>query len=623
MAGWPAHPFRARRSPPVVIFGQRIKALSGQLSPAAPGAVAEPAPAPRAGEELDRGLGRGLAQLAARPMLRTAALLILCLLLFLPGFFAIPPIDRDEARYAQASKQMLESGDLVDIRFQDEPRHKKPVGIYWLQVASVGALGPEFRETIWAYRLPSLGGALIVVLLLPWAGAGLVGREAALLGAVMIAACVLLGVEARLAKTDAVLLATVVVAQGALARLYLTEDEGFWPWPALFWAALGAGMLIKGPIAPMVSGGTILALLLIERRAVWLRRLRPVPGIPLAALIVLPWLIAILWFSESGLDGEDIRRDFLDKIWSGQESHGAPPGTYLLAFWATFWPFSLLTGLALPWIWRHRREPGVRFCLAWIVPTWLAFELAVTKLPHYVLPTYPAIALLTAAALLDRFGLPAGHRPKRWWLVPMALFALVALALAITPAALVFALESWIDLVAVVGGLLAVVLAAFALRSVFALRPHRALALLLGAGLVTYATAFGRVLPELDRLWIAPRVAQAVAEHRPCPQSRLASTGFREPSLVLLTGTDTHLTDGAGAAAFLLADRCHLALVGHRQAGDFERVLAESGGGAVALARIEGFNFNGGNRLDLTLYAQGGGGSAPLLPSVERRPGQG
>src|SRR5262245_26590843 len=64
-----------------------------------------------------------------------AVLLVVALLSFLPGFFSIPPIDRDEARFAQATKQMLENGDYVDIRFQDEVRYKKPVGIYWLQAA--------------------------------------------------------------------------------------------------------------------------------------------------------------------------------------------------------------------------------------------------------------------------------------------------------------------------------------------------------------------------------------------------------------------------------------------------------------------------------------------------------
>src|SRR5881227_1934579 len=100
-------------------------------------------------------------------------LLAVALLGFLPGFSNIPPIDRDEARFAQATKQMIESGDYVDIRFQDEVRYKKPVGIYWLQAAAVraaeglGASDP--RTTIWLYRLPSLLGAIGAVLLTYWA----------------------------------------------------------------------------------------------------------------------------------------------------------------------------------------------------------------------------------------------------------------------------------------------------------------------------------------------------------------------------------------------------------------------------------------------------------------------
>ena len=80
----------------------------------------------------------GVLDFAAASHARAVAFLLLCgLLLFLPGFFNIPPIDRDEARFAQATKQMVESGDFVDIRFQDDVRYKKPVGIYWLQAAVV------------------------------------------------------------------------------------------------------------------------------------------------------------------------------------------------------------------------------------------------------------------------------------------------------------------------------------------------------------------------------------------------------------------------------------------------------------------------------------------------------
>ena len=69
-----------------------------------------------------------------------ALLALLCLAIFLPGLASVPPLDRDEPRFAEASRQMLESGDFVNIRFQDEPRLKKPVGIYWLQVGKCGAL---------------------------------------------------------------------------------------------------------------------------------------------------------------------------------------------------------------------------------------------------------------------------------------------------------------------------------------------------------------------------------------------------------------------------------------------------------------------------------------------------
>ena len=111
--------------------------------------------------------------------------------------------------------------------------------------------------------------------------------------------------EAHLAKTDAVLLATVVLAQGSLARAYLAQgDERPSLWVVLgFWVGLGLGILVKGPIVVMVAGLTILALVIVDRRGGWLMNLRPAIGLPVAAAIVLPWFIAILW-----LAGRDFRR---------------------------------------------------------------------------------------------------------------------------------------------------------------------------------------------------------------------------------------------------------------------------------------------------------------------------
>src|SRR5216117_3695291 len=146
-------------------------------------------------------------------------LLVVALLGFLPGFSSIPPVDRDEARFAQATRQMVESGEYVDIRFQDEVRYKKPVGIYWLQagvVKTASALGfPHALTTIWLYRIPSLIGATAAVLLTYWAALAFISRRAAVLAGLMMASCVLLGVERLIAKTDAMLLMTVVAAMGA------------------------------------------------------------------------------------------------------------------------------------------------------------------------------------------------------------------------------------------------------------------------------------------------------------------------------------------------------------------------------------------------------------------------
>ena len=111
----------------------------------------------------------------------------------------------------------------------------------------------------------------------------------------------------------------------------------------------------------------------------------------------------------------------LAKMTSGQEAHGAPPGYYLLLFWVTFWPGAVLAGLAAPAVWKARHEPGARFLLAWLIPSWLVFEAVMTKLPHYVLPLYPAIAILIAG-IVEGGGLSkdalAGARHRR--LVPVS-----------------------------------------------------------------------------------------------------------------------------------------------------------------------------------------------------------
>src|SRR5579883_3392645 len=367
-----------------------------------------------------------------------AVLVFVSLLLFLPGFFQIPPVDRDEAYFAQATKQMIETGDYVDIRYQDDMRYRKPVGIYWLQAAVVNAaetLGvPHARTTIWLYRIPSLLGAIGAVIATYWCALSFVGRRGAILAALMMAASTLLGAEARLAKTDAVLLFTIVVAMAVLARAYLLPRKDGWAqlgWvqPALFWAAIAAGILVKGPVNLMIVGLAALALSIMDRSARWLLALRPLSGTVLLVLIVLPWFIAIYWRVGSAFLVNSLGHDMLSKVASGQEAHGAPPGLYFVLFFVTFYPASILAGLAAPAVWAVRREPAARVLLAWLVPSWIAFELVVTKLPHYVLPLYPPIAILIAGAIESKVLSRRTwlERGAAWWFIVPIIVGIAAI----------------------------------------------------------------------------------------------------------------------------------------------------------------------------------------------------
>ncbi|MBX6323239.1 MAG: glycosyltransferase family 39 protein, partial [Rhodospirillaceae bacterium] len=529
-------------------------------------------------------------------------LLAFCLALYLPGLVSLPPTDRDEARFAQASRQMLESGDFLDIRFQDEARYKKPVGIYWLQAASAALT--RAADRIWPYRLPSLLGAIAAVFLTAHIGARLFDGPTGLVGGALLAATALLAMEARLATTDAVLLATVCLAELGLAEVYLAARRGDAArrGPVLaFWAAVGAGVLVKGPIPLLVVGGTALALCLADRDFAWLRGLRFRLGLPLAAAIVLPWLAAIAWISDGAFFRASLGRDLLAKVVAGQESHGLPPGSYLAMFPLCFWPASLLAVLAAPWAWRNRRDDAVRFCLAWALPTWLVFEAVPTKLPHYVLPAYPALALLTARALpLLRDG--SARWPGRLFNAGAPLWLLLSAGLAAAGPALLWWLDGRLDAAAVAGAVAVVACAAGGLW-LLRRRPAPALAALAGAALLAYGTGFGLVLPQAGPLWVSREVAAAVRAAAPaCPRPAVAAVGYAEPSLVFLVGTRTRLVDEAGAARLLAEDPCAVAVVSDVAEEGFRSALARLNAPAESVAEVAGLNYSKGQRVRLTVY---------------------
>jgi 4-amino-4-deoxy-L-arabinose transferase-like glycosyltransferase len=535
-----------------------------------------------------------------------ALLVALCLALYLPGIAALPPLDRDEARFAQATRQMLESGDFLRIRFQDEARNKKPAGIYWLQAASVAALSNAESTAIWPYRLPSLLGAVAAVMLTFALGAPLVGRPAALLGAALLASSLALVAEAHLAKADAMLLATAVAAQGALGALYRQGRRGgeraAWPWALLFWSAQGLAVLIKGPIVPVLSLLTAGTVSIADRDARWLGGLRPLWGVPLLLAIAGPWLVAITVATQGAFLGEAVGHDLLGKIIGAQESHGLPSGAYLLALPATFWPGSLLLAPALVWAWRERGETPERFLIAWAVPFWLLLEIVPTKLPHYILPAYPALALLAGRALMVLATIPV-PRPRGLDAVVIALWTLVSFALAtallwlspsVASAGAQFAYLVLAAIIALLGGALAV----SAWRRI---GPATAAGPLLLA-LLVYVPAFQFVAPSLDELWLSRQAAAAVARYRPPPDAPVVSVGYREPSLVFLLGTHTRFLSADQAAEYLTSARGAAALVSNAEDEAFRRALKARGWEPRLIDRIDGLDYPAGKRLALALY---------------------
>jgi 4-amino-4-deoxy-L-arabinose transferase-like glycosyltransferase len=540
------------------------------------------------------------------------ALLLICFLVWLPGFFTLPPLDRDESRFAQATKQMLETRDFVEINLGGAPRYEKPVGIYWLQAASTAILGAGARGSIWTYRVPSLLGALAAVAATFWLVRAFAGIETAFFAGLILGLSALLMAEAKIAKTDAVLLATIATAQAVLLRAYLSDRTPGacapprLPIVLLGWAAFGMGVLVKGPVIALVCLAGIVAILLWDRDWRWLGRIHPIPGFAVALAIVAPWAIAIGVASHGLFYQKSLGQDFAMKLIGDQEAHGAPPGYYAVLTNLTFWPGTLLllpgivAGIA------RRREPAVRYLLAWAATTWLMFEFAPTKLPHYVLPAFPALAALSALWLTSAMReLANGQRISRGQriaqYVSLALFVLVGLALtaslAWAPQRFGMGTPVWLFAAAGLGALSVTAVVPF----VIAQRFTAAMAMASLSAVIVYGLAGFATVPRLTELWLSPRLADAVARHAAAGDPPVVTAGYAEPSIAFLLGTNTALDDGPEAGR-ITAMAGGLALVVQDQRGGFLNAVERGGARADALEEIEGLNYSRGRDARITVY---------------------
>ncbi|MEM7739907.1 MAG: glycosyltransferase family 39 protein [Pseudomonadota bacterium] len=519
------------------------------------------------------------------------------------GQWSMPVTDRDEARYSQAATQMMETGDYIDIRFQDQPRYVKPAGIYWMQVVTTQPFGgPD--APIGAYRLPSFLGILIASFLTGWIGARIAGGPAGALAGGLLGFSLLAGVEGRIAKTDAMLLASGTLAQLGLFMILVqpkgTPPQSFRPWPFLFWFGGGLAVLIKGPIITMISAATIAGYVGLTRDWRALRRLRPIIGLIVFAVVGLTWVALITIQSEGEFIKESVGHALLGKVAEGDDAHGGPPGYHTAVLPLAFWPGTALLVLAGVVAWTRRHEPAMAFLLSWLLPTWIIFELVATKLPHYVLPAYPALAILAAIGVRDARDLLQHKRVRRGHLAALCLFGIVTLALAGLPyLAIVLAeIESEMvtpaHIVTSIMGVVSLVVGIWAFH-----RPTiTKVAMAALAPLAYYTVTIGGAVPQLQAMWPSQTIAKVASQIEGCTDLHFATAGYREPSNVFYLGTETLLTDAEGAAAFLRDHpSCGVVIVDRREADAF----AEAAGGQKLreLALVKGYNATKGRELEM------------------------
>lgn len=331
------------------------------------------------------------------PPRATALLLALVAALLLFRLGDLPLVGPDEPRYARVAVEMFRAGEWVRPTLQGRPWLEKPALYYWLAGAAYAALG----ETEGAARLPSVAAGLVLVGLTALVGARLYGTAAGLHAGFALGTSVLFFVYGRAASMDMLLAAGVTAAIGwaGLSLLGLAGRRAM----AGAWACAGLAMLAKGPLGlllpALVVGGFIVATR--EWRA--LRQVLSAGGILAFLAVAGPWYL-LVWRDQGQAFFDVFLLDHnLLRFTSTIHRHPGPPWYYVPLLVGGLFPWS---GLILPGLARlaPRRLRADLFVLSWLVLPLLFFSVAGSKLPGYILPCLPPLALVigrAAAALTD------------------------------------------------------------------------------------------------------------------------------------------------------------------------------------------------------------------------------
>ncbi len=315
------------------------------------------------------------------------ALAAVCYLMFFHELDGIGFLGPDEPRYAAVARGMYETGDYITPRLHGETWFEKPPLLYWFAALGFALFG--VGET--GARFPSAMCATLSVFLIYWCGRRLFSRGIAFGGALILASSAGFFAMARASSTDMPLTAALT---GALVFFVLGMDaeEAARRWYFYgFYAALGVGVLAKGPVAILLPAlALVLFLLWRGGHGEW-KRWYP-KGILVTLLVALPWYVAVTWVNGREFIDVFIINQNLQRFTSDIHGHQEPFYFFMPVLLLMMFPWTFLLIPAL----RRRFSRSEQLILVWAVAPFVFFSLSGSKLPAYILPMAPPIALLCA-----------------------------------------------------------------------------------------------------------------------------------------------------------------------------------------------------------------------------------
>lgn len=503
--------------------------------------------------------------------------------------------DRDEPRYAQATREMIAAGDWLLPTFNGEPRLHKPVAIYWLMAPFYSLIG----DSPLAARMPSILAAAIAGVLVHALANRWWGSRAALWAAIVWATAPLTVVESRMASTDAVLNAMILGMAVCLTRLYGGPEPRT---ARLFWILAGFSILTKGPIGLLFPAAGVAAARYWAKVRLPLSWLRPKEGIAIVATIVLPWVAAVNHRTHGEFLRFSVGRELLGRTLAPAEGHGGFPGYYFIMLVPMFLPWSIFLAGALRKAWSVRHEdPRISFLLGYAFGPLLLLELISTKLVHYHFPAYAALAILTGVRIaeLEATSLRPNLLPDgRFLKIAINAFA-IGLMLASVGLACAYPRTTLLPCLIV---LFAMGYAVY--RGVPAIREgdwKQAIHASTIGWAVTILTMLGWILPANESARLATRVATRLKECSARIPGTVALAEFRDPSVVHALNRPTPVPVVRSREDMReLIDRVGPAIV-PLSPNELEKVHSDGELNVRILSEIEAFDWDRGRKRKITL----------------------